>query len=88
MATPQRYVAKPYTVEACLVAHDNMQKVADWCYGSVVRIIGQTLIAVPSPTTVAQWVYAFVGQYILRSPRGFFEVWTAQSFKSRYEIKK
>jgi hypothetical protein len=91
---PEKYVRKPFPVEAVEVTFDNMREVAQWCGGRVKtdrmqwsNRIGQKYVQVHVPRALNErQTMAYVGDWVLYSgsgPNGF-KVYTPKAFESSF----
>lgn len=93
--TPQKYVRKPFAVDAVEVTEDNMHDVAKWCGGRVRTDTrswgnrkGQKFIKVrvANPLNERQTM-AYIGDWVLSSntgPNGY-KVYTPRAFVESFE---
>jgi hypothetical protein len=80
----KKFVRKPLYIDAVQVTQDNIQAVAAWADGELHDEPKGTYIKVKvqNPLTQRQ-TKAFVGDWVLASPRGF-KVYTDSGFKSSF----
>lgn len=78
----QRYVRKPFPVEAVRIDNENMDEVADWCRGSVIATGDTARVKVP---VINQNVKSegFVGDWVLRSGNSF-RVYSNEVFQKSF----
>ena len=79
---PQNYTRRPFTVEAVKVFEKNLEDVAAWCGGTVVRDQGRKpYVSVPvRKADKIQQTQAFVNCYVVKAPRQGFRVYTNKTF--------
>lgn len=89
-----KYVRKPFAVDAVCVSEENMREVAKWCGGQVRRLprwdprSGTKFISVNVFKALNErQTQAFVGDWVLSSgtgPNGF-KVYTPRAFETSFE---
>ena len=95
----EKYIRKPFLVDAVQVTDDNIQDAAKWCGGDVLstvktlrdengKVVGKTdanyvKVGVHRPLNERQ-TKAFVGDWILKSESGL-KVYTINAFNSSFE---
>ena len=86
----QKYIRKPFFIDAIRVTEDNFDKVAKWCGGTVktekrgkkdVKFIE---VPVSRPMNDRQ-AKAFIGDWVLFS-NGSWKVYTNQAFENSFEL--
>lgn len=82
----QKFVRKPFYVDAVQVTKDNLEQVAQWCGGTVAKDenSGQPYIQVDvfNPTDVPDHSRAYVGRWILQAATGYKVYKTKGFFRS------
>lgn len=93
--TTQRFVRKPYHVDAVQVTGANMEELASWCGGEVKsfeppvtegqepRTVYYVAVPVIRPQKIRQ-TQAFANDWILRAFNGSFKVYTPKAFKAEF----
>jgi hypothetical protein len=88
------YVRKVFTVQAVRVSADNIEKVAEWCKGSILRgydtETDETVPYIKVPTMNPQndrHTQARIGDWVLFSGRGF-KVYMHKAFMRDFELNK
>lgn len=92
MLSPKTYIRKPFQVQAEQVTNANMHQVALWCDGEV-KGLGEhdgrwgpfieVKVVNPDPNKPRQ-AQAFVGDWVLKSEKGF-KVYTNRSFEKSFD---
>lgn len=80
------YVRKPFKVDGLQVKPDNLEEVAEWCGGEIIRSDERRphiQVDVQNALRDRQ-KQAFVGDWVLKSPSGF-KVYTDKAFKTTFE---
>lgn len=83
---PEKYVRKPFEVEAVQVTEENLTEIADWCDGDIRHTADKVpfvKVQVARPLTSRQ-TRAFVGDWILFAGRGF-KVYTSKAFEGAFD---
>lgn len=88
MDEPVRFVRRPFFVMAFLITKDNMDKVAEWCDGEILksdsgvhRFIKVTKVLNPQNERQTK---AYIGDYVLKSGE-HFKVYTTASFNRSFK---
>lgn len=85
----EKFVRKPFEIEAVQVTAQNINEVAAWCKGKVVLPDGTPgphfiKVDVKNPLTERQ-TKAFVGDWVLFSGKGGYKVYTNKGFEISFE---
>ena len=85
----RRYIKKPYAVEALQLTRDNVNFVANWCKGNIVRMVNPKD---PSDIYIGLDVLTYSGQvriqvsdYITKDVRGMFGKVSELEFEGDYQ---
>lgn len=82
-----KFARKPFYVDAIQVTAENMEAVAEWCQGDVVKTeapkANYIKVRVHRPMTPRQ-TQAFVGDWVLYAGTGF-KVYTDRAFQGSFE---
>lgn len=85
----RRYIKKPYAVEALQLTRDNVNFVANWCLGNIVRMVNPND---PSDVYIGLDIVTYSGRvrvqvsdYITKDVRGQFGKISALEFDSDYQ---
>jgi hypothetical protein len=93
MIKVEKYVRKPFAVEAVQVTEQNMREVAKWCGGQIRRLprwdprSGTKFISVNVVKPISErQTQAFVGDWVLSSGTGptGFKVYTPRAFETSF----
>lgn len=82
----QKFIRKPFEIEAVQVTEDNMGDVAVWCQGEIETEEGGAefiKVRVHHPLNDRQ-TKAFVGDWVLYANKGF-KVYTGKAFKNNFD---
>lgn len=86
-----RFVRKPFFVDAVQVTRDNMYQVADWCFGTVVTkddkdedITPYIQVRVLQPLREKQ-TKAYPTNWVLYAGRGY-KIYTDKAFKASFDL--
>lgn len=83
--TTQKYVRKPFEVDAVQVTAENISAVADWCLGEVIEENGARFIKVKVPRVLNdRQTKAFVGDWVLHAGGGF-KVYMSKAFNQSFD---
>jgi hypothetical protein len=85
MNKPSKYTKKPVTIEAWKLTLDNLETVADWCGGHVLRLQyleNETVLQIP---TLEGVMTAEVGDFIIKGVAGEFYPCEPDIFEQTYE---
>lgn len=83
----EKYVRKPFYVDAVQVDVDNMEEISEWCDGTLFTNTGtgSSHIQVPVIHPIPErQTYARVGDWVLSSPKGF-KVYTDRAFQKGFD---
>lgn len=83
----EKYVRKPFYVDAVQVDVDNMEEISDWCGGTLFTNTdtGSSHIQVPVIHPIPErQTYARVGDWVLSSPKGY-KVYTDRAFQKGFD---
>lgn len=87
----QKFIRKPFPVDAARVTDRNMADMAKWCNGEIVALgehdgrYGPYIqVKVNNPLFDRQ-TQAYVGDWVLLSPSGGFKVYTDSAFRKSFE---
>lgn len=80
----EKYLRKPFEVEAVQVTAENIDEVAQWCKGEVKEQNGNKYIKVEVARTLNEkQTMAFIGDWILFAGTGY-KVYTAKAFGKHF----
>ena len=85
----KKYLRKPFSIEAVQVTPENMEEVAEWCGGTIMRngTEGKNAyikVKVYRPVSVRQ-SQAFAGDWVLRAGKGF-KVYNEAAFENTFYL--
>jgi hypothetical protein len=83
----KQYMLKPFFVEGYLVEEDNMDEIAEWCQGVVIRTNDKPFIRVPVVNArTPRHSEARTGMYVLKSMDGrdTFTIYTASLLEKKF----
>jgi hypothetical protein len=94
---PGKYVKNPFYVEAVQVTADNLDEVARWCSGEIIKSLLPKVDRAPDDTEAVEcvkvpvlrpandrWTKAFVGDWVVKAGAGF-KVYAAKAFKRDFK---
>lgn len=90
--TPEKYVRKPFYIDAVRVSQSNMAEVAQWCKGDIrsvpatkdsEKLVQYIQVKVSRPMKENQ-TRAFVGDWVLYAGKGW-KVYTNRAFEACFE---
>jgi hypothetical protein len=90
--TPEKYVRKPFEIDAVRVSKSNMEEVAGWC-GGVIHFVDHAGVEKNKTAYIKVRVEralkenqtrAFVGDWVLKAGKGY-KVYTHRAFEACFE---
>jgi len=84
-----KYARKPLYVDAVCVTEANADEVAKWCSGEkLIDSAGDLYIKTDTNTPMTpRQTRAYVGDWMLKSPRGF-KIYTQRAFEKSFDLVK
>lgn len=85
---PTKFKVSHPEVEAFLITKENMEEVAGWAAGSLIKMPDRSasfFIAV-SYWTLSGRRFATVGQYLVRDHLGRLQAWHSEDFLNHFEV--